>query len=331
MDGLRKISLEVRAGISYTYWIAQPKDQKPTLLLFHGCPDSATLWQDLIAKHLLPAGYGVVAPDLLGYGSSSKPTGVENYTMSAIAADVVKILENEHLDKVIVLGHDFGAFLASRMCSYHPNKVSGLVTLGTAYIPPSPYPFNFEQIRAMQEQWQGYCSMWYFPLFTSETGYQLLDEQVENMFTALHGGGDRMKGICCFEGAMEKWLKQPANKDQPVLPYANSSNFRADWVDRLGRDGFRAPLDWYKAVVQSLDLELEKKVLEDGDHVVKAPYLFIAALNDPLSPKDAVQGPISQGMLPDVTLREVNGSHWCMLEKPQETGQLLVAWLHEKF
>ena len=116
MDGLRKTSLEVKAGISYTYWTAQAKDQKPTLLLFHGCPDSASLWQDLIVKHLLPAGYGVIAPDLLGYGSSSKPTGVENYTMSAISADIVKILETEHLDKVIVLGHDFGVYLASRMC-----------------------------------------------------------------------------------------------------------------------------------------------------------------------------------------------------------------------
>ena len=331
MDSLRRVSLEVRAEISYTYWAASPKDQKPTLLLCHGCPDSASLWQDLITKHLLPAGYGVVAADLLGYGSSSKPTGVENYAMSNISADAVKILDNEHLEKVIVLGHDFGVYLASRICSYYPNKVSGLVTLGSAYIPPSPYPFNFEQARAMQEQYQGYCSIWYFPLFTSKNGYQVLDENAENMFTALHGGGSRMKGVCCNEGAMEKWLKQPANRDQPVLPYAKNPSFRAEWMDRLGRDSFRAPLDWYKAVDRSLDLELEKKVYEDGTHVVRAPYLFIAALNDPLAPKEAVQGPIAQGMVPDITLREVDGSHWCMLERPAEVGELLIAWLGEKF
>ena len=37
----------------------------------------------------------------------------------------------------------------------------------------------------MQEQYQGYCSIWYFPLFTSENGYKVIDENVENMFTAL--------------------------------------------------------------------------------------------------------------------------------------------------
>lgn len=140
-----------------------------------------------------------------------------------------------------------------------------------------------------------------------------------------------MKDVCCNEGAMEKWLKQPGNEDQPVLPYAEKTGFRTEWVTRLGRDGFRAPLDWYKGVVRSLDLEHEQQVFEHGHHIVTAPYLFIAALKDPLAPKDAIQGPIAQGMVPDVTLREVDGSHWVMLEKPEETGETLTAWLREKF
>lgn len=96
--------------------------------------------------------------------------GVENYSMSSITKDLLAILDQEGLKKVIPLGHDFGAKLASKLCAFVPDRVSGLITLGTTYIPPSPYPFDFERVRALQEQYLGYCSIWYFPLFTTEQG-----------------------------------------------------------------------------------------------------------------------------------------------------------------
>lgn len=140
-----------------------------------------------------------------------------------------------------------------------------------------------------------------------------------------------MKEVCCYEGAMERWLKDPANSEKEVLPYAKGERFRKEWVERMKLNSFRAPLDWYKAVVQSLDLNAESDALQAGSHVVKAPYLFIAARHDPLAPVAAVQGPIAQGMLPDVTLEEVDASHWCMLERPAETGQAVMRWLSSKF
>lgn len=331
MDSLSRKTFKTAAVVKYTYWTSQAKDSKPTVLLLHGNPDTAALWSDLIKNHLLPGGYGVVAPDLIGFGSTDKPEGVANYSMSSISKALVALLDHEGLQQVIPLGHDFGANLASKMCAFAPGHVSGLVTLGTAYIPPSPYPFDFEQIRAMQEQYMGYCSIWYFPLFTSPEGYRLIDENVENMFTALHGGGERMKEVCCYEGAMERWLKDPSNVDKEVLPYAQSSSFRKEWVDRMKQESFRAPLDWYKATAQSLDTEAEGAALKAGHHIVKVPYLFVAATKDPLAPAAAVQEPIAQGMLPDVTLEEVEASHWCTLEKPREVGEAVVRWLTSKF
>ncbi|KAK4504002.1 hypothetical protein PRZ48_004917 [Zasmidium cellare] len=331
MDSLLKKTFKTAAGHEYTYWTAKAKDGKPTLLLLHGNPDSAALWTDLIINFLQPEGYSVIAPDLLGFGSSDKPEGVENYTMSSLSKDLLAILDNEGLKQVIPLGHDFGANLASKFAAFAPERVSGLVTLGTAYIPPSPYPFDFEQIRAMQEQYVGYCSIWYFPLFTSEEGYRVIDENVENMFTALHGGGERMKEVCCYEGAMEKWLREPSNVEKEVLPYAKDAQYRKEWIDRMEQNSFRAPLDWYKATSRSLDLQAESNALQAGNHIIKAPYLFVAALTDPLAPSAAVQGPIAQGTLPDVTLEEVDASHWCMHERPTEVGQAVVRWLSSKF
>ena len=331
MDRLAQNQLTTDAGVNYFYWASKASDGLPTLLLLHGCPDTASLWSDLIASHLVPAGYGVVAPDLLGYGASSKARDLEAYNFVNICANLAAILDQESLKQVIVLGHDFGAFLASRMCTFQPDRVLGLITLGTAYVAPSPYPFDFEQIRAMQEQYLGYCSMWYFPLFTSEKGGATLDASMEQMFTALHGGGERMKSILCVEGGIEKWLADESKKDEEVLPYARESAFREEWTGRLKRDGWSCPLNWYKASTGNLDLEEQKKALEKGSQIVKAPYLFVAATKDPLAPVAAVQGPIMQGFLPDVTTKEVQAGHWCMLERPAEVGEAITSWLGDKY
>ena len=159
MDTIRRKQVAVAAELIYIYYVSPAKGDKPTLLLLHGCPDTASLWSDLITTHLVPAGYGVVAPDLIGYGGTDKPASLELYSFAMITSQVLSVLDNEHLRTVIVVGHDFGAALASKMWSYHPERIAGLITLGTAFIPPSPSPFDFQQVKTMLEQYQGYCSI----------------------------------------------------------------------------------------------------------------------------------------------------------------------------
>ena len=56
---------------------------------------------------LSAAGYGVLAPDLLGYGETDKPTGIEDYEMSRMSYHVAEILEHEGLEGVVGVGHDW--------------------------------------------------------------------------------------------------------------------------------------------------------------------------------------------------------------------------------
>lgn len=329
MDALQRKQLSIDADLDYTYYYSPPKDGLPTLLLLHGCPDTALLWSNLISTHLLPAGYGVIAPDLIGYGASGQPDGFERYSLTEGCRHLLTILENERLEKVIVLGHDFGAALASKMYSYHPERVAGLITLGTAFVPPSPYPFDFQQIKAMQEQYQGYCSMWYFPLFTSENGAAKIGAHLEQMFTVLHGGGQRMKDVLCVEGGIEGWLEDSAKASAEVLPYAQEPEFRKEWIGRLKRDGWTAPLNWYKAVTRDVSIDDEIKAVETGRNILDVPYLFVGATRDPLAPTAAVQGLQAQNLVKDVTVRNVEAGHWCMLEKPDEVGSAILTWLND--
>jgi soluble epoxide hydrolase / lipid-phosphate phosphatase len=106
MGSLIKKTLKNSRSLTYTYYVSRAKPSLPTVLLIHGCPDSADLWSDLVTTHLQPRGYGVVAVDDLGYARSSKPTDSAFYALNLMAKDLCEILDAEKLDQVISLGHD---------------------------------------------------------------------------------------------------------------------------------------------------------------------------------------------------------------------------------
>ena len=76
------------------------------MLFCHGFPTPAYVWNKVV-PFFEPLGYGIVAPDLLGYGGTDKPTDPTFYIGSGHAQDVVDILDKENISKVIALGHDW--------------------------------------------------------------------------------------------------------------------------------------------------------------------------------------------------------------------------------
>src|SRR5829696_9504920 len=78
----------------------------PPLLLLHGWPQHWWCWRKLIPR--LAASYRVLAPDLRGWGWSDAPPG--DYDKASFAADIVALLDAEGIDRVSVIGHDWGGF-----------------------------------------------------------------------------------------------------------------------------------------------------------------------------------------------------------------------------
>jgi len=108
---------------------------KPVLLL-HGFPDSSLGFREL-CEALAARGFRAIAPDLLGYGLSDKPAGLEPYRSSAALADLVAVARWAGDEKVAVVGHDWGGTLAYCFASQHPELVSHLVVLNAAH--PASY------------------------------------------------------------------------------------------------------------------------------------------------------------------------------------------------
>lgn len=77
-----------------------------TFLLLHGYPSSCYDWRHQV-KSLSATGYGVIAPDLLGYGDTDKPSDLSLYRLKSMSLHMAEILTLENVRRCIAVGHDW--------------------------------------------------------------------------------------------------------------------------------------------------------------------------------------------------------------------------------
>jgi haloacetate dehalogenase len=102
----------------------------PPLLLLHGHPQTHFMWHRV--GPLLAREFTVVAPDLRGYGDSSKPPTTDDhepYSKRAMARDQVALMRHFGFERFAVAGHDRGGRVAYRLALDHPERVSRLAVL----------------------------------------------------------------------------------------------------------------------------------------------------------------------------------------------------------
>lgn len=102
----------------------------PPLLLIHGNPLTHVSWHKVAPS--LAKSFTVVAPDLRGYGDSSKPDGGPDhaaYSFRAMGEDNVEVMRALGFERFAVAGHDRGARVAFRMALDHPERIERLAAL----------------------------------------------------------------------------------------------------------------------------------------------------------------------------------------------------------
>ena len=108
----------------------------PPVLLLHGFPDTHAVWRLQIAA-LVAAGYRVIAPDLRGYGQTEAPGKEDDYSMDALRADVVGLLDALGIERVLLVGHDWGSVVGWNVCMHAPERVERFVALSVGH--PAAY------------------------------------------------------------------------------------------------------------------------------------------------------------------------------------------------
>jgi pimeloyl-ACP methyl ester carboxylesterase len=103
------------------------------VVLLHGWPQHWWCWRKIIPP-LAEAGYRVIAPDLRGHGWSEAPK--DGYGKEQFADDLIALLDALGLDRVKLVGHDWGGMTGFLACMRHPDRFEKYVALGIA--PPFP-------------------------------------------------------------------------------------------------------------------------------------------------------------------------------------------------
>ncbi|HZR96355.1 MAG TPA: haloalkane dehalogenase [Gaiellaceae bacterium] len=97
------------------------------VLLLHGEPTWSFLWRKIIPR--LPG--RVVAPDLIGFGRSDKPTDVGWYSYDRHVASIAQLVETLDLRGLTLVVHDWGGPIGLRVAVEHEDRVERLGILNT--------------------------------------------------------------------------------------------------------------------------------------------------------------------------------------------------------
>lgn len=96
-----------------------------TVLLMHGKNFCAATWESTI-QVLSRQGFRVIAPDQIGFCSSSKPEGYQ-FSFAQLAHNTRGLVQELGIDQVTVIGHSMGGMLASRLALNYPQHVEQLL------------------------------------------------------------------------------------------------------------------------------------------------------------------------------------------------------------
>jgi pimeloyl-ACP methyl ester carboxylesterase len=118
------------------------------VLFLHGFPDRGSMWRNQIDA-VTAAGYRAIAPDLRGFGDSDAPEGVEQYGLFSLLGDVVGILDALGVDKVHVVGHDWGAALSWLFATFNADRVLSLTAVSVGH----PSAFGSAGVEQKQKSW----------------------------------------------------------------------------------------------------------------------------------------------------------------------------------
>ena len=116
-------------GLRVAYIDEGPRAAAPVLLM-HGEPSWSFLYRRIIAR-LAAAGHRIVAPDLIGFGRSDKPSAPTDYTYERHVRWMSDWLVALDLRDVTFFGQDWGGLIGLRLVAAHPERFARIVVANT--------------------------------------------------------------------------------------------------------------------------------------------------------------------------------------------------------
>eukprot|EP01065_Artemidia_motanka_P000814 TRINITY_DN10385_c0_g1_i1.p1 TRINITY_DN10385_c0_g1~~TRINITY_DN10385_c0_g1_i1.p1 ORF type:complete len:337 (+),score=43.02 TRINITY_DN10385_c0_g1_i1:75-1085(+) len=152
-----------------------PRDAADTVLLMHGEPSWSYLYRHMIPP-LVAQGFRVVAPDLVGFGRSDKPTQKDDYSYERHVQWMSDFLVGVGLKNVTLFCQDWGGLIGLRLVAKFPERFLRLVIANTGL------PTGGGQVNQTFRVWAGVVSQklpnWK-PVLQSGTDKKLSPEELD--------------------------------------------------------------------------------------------------------------------------------------------------------
>jgi haloalkane dehalogenase len=115
------------------HYVDEGERDAPAVLMLHGNPTWCVLWRKVIAA--LP-GYRCVAPDLLGFGLSSKLPRITDHTVVRHVDAIVQLVHELALERFVLVGQDWGGPVGAGVGAALPDRIAGIVLGNTSVLVP---------------------------------------------------------------------------------------------------------------------------------------------------------------------------------------------------
>ncbi|MET1026835.1 MAG: alpha/beta hydrolase, partial [Dongiaceae bacterium] len=240
----------------------------PLVLLCHGFPESWYSWRHQL-RSLSDAGFHVVAPDMRGYGQTSKPDEIDQYNIFQLVGDMVGLLDALGAEKAVIIGHDWGAVVAWHAALFRPDRFRGVAALSVPFLPRS-------DVSPMARAPRRDDAIFYW-LYFQEPGIAEAEfgKDIRHTIQTMLGsnfGSETSEGDVAMVPVNGGLV---SGKPLPPLPSWLTQDDVTFFVAEFERGGFRAPLNWYRNIERNWQL-----MAPFAGAQVKIPALYMAGEED---------------------------------------------------
>jgi pimeloyl-ACP methyl ester carboxylesterase len=153
---MQPISTRQIAANGLSFAVDEAGDGDAVALLLHGFPENRRSWRAQLPA-LAALGWRAVAPDLRGYGETSRPKGRAAYRLDRLVEDVAALFDALGARRRLLIAHDWGGVIAWVFAMQRARDLDGLVILN------APHPAAYlELVRHSPAQW---ARSWYVLFF----------------------------------------------------------------------------------------------------------------------------------------------------------------------
>ena len=301
----------------------------PLVVLCHGFPESWYSWRHQLVA-LAQAGYHAVAPDQRGYGQTTAPEPIEQYTLLHLVGDVVGLLDALGEPTAVIAGHDWGAPVAWHAALLRPDRFRAVIGLSVPFRPRGP-------VRPTSVMAQTPDAMFY-QLYFQEPGVAEADLERDPRATIRRllywgsgegrdpGAGRVAAGdVGMVPRAVGLVQSQP---DPPALPPWLGAADVDFYAGEFARVGFRGGLNWYRNIDRNWEL-----LAPWAGAQVTVPALYVTGERDLVL---AFRGmdqllPALPRFIPNLrkTIILPGCGHWTQQERPVEVNTAMLEFLKD--